>query len=167
MSIAERRPVNACLPPVTIEPVVDDPESIRALARENGPYFQRGFPGIVWPTWSDDWAAQGKPLIAAAAPLLHHEGFASAAAQMCGTDRVSPEGVYVNLSTPSVGQPVSHTDMPVFREVDHSNAPGWFLQAMGASGLFVEQRITTITAVAGFFAGECGFRSDVDTSELQ
>ncbi len=157
MRIAERRPPNRCLPPILLESVVDDPESIRRLAQENGPYFQRGYPGVIWPIWSADWATQGKPLIPAAAPLLHHEGFATAAARMCGTGRVVPEAVYINLSTPSVAQPVSHTDVPVFRGVDHSNAPGWFLQAMGTSGFFEAQRITTITAVAWFFAGECGF----------
>ena len=169
MTIAARRPANACLPPVVIEPVVDDPEFIRALARANGPYagptdlrvFQPGGQrvpsGRFWPTWSADWAVQGRPLIDGAAHLLDHEGFASAAAEICGTDRVLPMDVYVNLTTPSGGQPVSHTDIPEFRGVDRTHAPGWFRQAMGASSLFEQERITVITAVAWFFAGERGF----------
>ena len=55
----------------------------------------------------------------------------------------------MNLTTPSGGQTVSHTDIPEFRGVDRHNAESWFLQAMDASGLFEEERITSITAVVG------------------
>lgn len=161
MSIAERRIAGACLPPVVIEHVVDDPDSIRALARANGPYYQPGRqrvpPGLVWPSWRADWAANGEVLLDAAGPLLHHPGFTAAAAEMCGSDHVVPTGICVNLTTPSGGQPVSHTDMPEFHGVDRHQAPSWFLQAMGASGLFEEVRVNSVTAVSWFFAGERGF----------
>ncbi len=158
MSIAERRAAKGCLPPVVIESVVEDPESIRAIARANCPYFHENMPpDVIWPLWSAPWAAEGKPLLDAAAPLLRHEGFVSAAAKMCGSDRVVPQGMYINLNTPSRAHPVTHTDSPEFRGVDHTHAPGWFRQVMGVSGLFEGERITTITAVSWFFSGERGF----------
>ena len=157
MTIAERRAAKGCLPPLAIESVFDDPESIRAIARANCPYFHENPPDVLWPIWSAPWAAEGKPLVDAAAPLLHHAGFMSAAAEISGADRVVPQGMYIRLSTPSRAQPVSHTDSPEFRGVDHRRAPGWFLQVMGVSGLFEQERINSVTAVSWFFAGECGF----------
>ena len=35
---------NGCLPPVAIDHVVDEPDLIRDIARNNGPYFM---PGII------------------------------------------------------------------------------------------------------------------------
>lgn len=142
-----------------IDRVVDDPEFVRALARANAPYpgGEAWLPGLVWPTWHSVWALDGQLLFDAAAPLFHHEGFVNAAMEMCGTDEIVPEALHVNLTTPSRGQPVSHTDMPEFRGVDQSHAPGWFLQVMGASGLFEHVRINVITAVAWFYAGERGY----------
>lgn len=159
MTIAERRAGKACLPPIVIDEVIDDPDSIRMLARGNAPYSLPGgrAPGLVWPTWRADWARDGEAQLDAAEPLLNHAGFVSAAAEMCGSDRVVPQAVYVNLTTPCIGQPVSHTDGPEFRGVDATNAELWLLQAMGASGLFEKERISVITAVAWFFAGERGY----------
>ena len=91
-----------CLPPVSIEHVVQDPETVRAVARANGPYFMparylisgetaadarnrtprvvKDAPSyLIGPTWRGDWAFDGKVLVEDSAPLLHHEGFISAA----------------------------------------------------------------------------------------
>lgn len=178
-SIADRRSAGACLAPVPIAPVVDDPDAIRAMARANGPYFMPARylvrssaaaaasddeaaadkvpAGLIGPTFRGDWAFGGEVLVDGAAPLLHHDGFLAAAAEMCGSDVIEPEQVFVNLTGPSGGQPFSHVDIPEFVGVDRTNAPGWLLQAMGSSRLFEDARITIITAVAWFHSGERGY----------
>lgn len=157
MTIADRRADQHCLPPIRIDHVVDDPEAVRELARRNGPYvFPERPGGFVWPTWHTRWASGGELLLEGASSLLYHDAFVEAAARMCGSDRVVPEGVYVNVGTPWMAQPVMHTDLPLFRGIDEEEVPGWFLQSMGASRLFEAERINSITAVAWFFDGENG-----------
>ncbi len=180
MSIAALRPANACLPPVLVDPLLDNPQQIRALARENGPYFQPArylidgaaasaasdgrtaadvqIPaGIIGPVFRGDWALGGKAVLREASSLLTLPAFVDAAKSMCGSSEVVPQQVFVNLTAPSGGAPFSHTDIPEFVGVDRSNAPGWLLSAMGASGLFEAERITIITAVSWFYEGERGF----------
>ena len=179
MTTNVKRP-DGCLPPVAIDHVVDEPELIRDIARNNGPYFmparyliggetaadaRKRTPKIVkdapayliGPTWRGDWAFDGEVLVEQATPLLHHQGFIDAAKQMFDAEIVVPEQVYVNLSTPMGAQPFSHVDIPEFIGVNRHNAPGWFLQAMGSSGLFEDVRISIATAVAWFHQGERGF----------
>ncbi len=177
--IATRRPAGACLRPVLIDPVVDDPGAIRAMARANGPYFMPARylvrssaaaaaaddeaaddkvpAGLIGPTFRGDWAFGGDVLVDGADALLHHPGFLAATAEMCGTDVIVPEQVFVNLNAPSGGQAFSHVDIPEFVGVDRTNAPGWLLQAMGSSRLFEDARITIVTAVAWFHTGDRGF----------
>ena len=169
-----------CLAPVLLDEVVADPESIRAMARANGPYFmparylvdgraaeEAGDGGrrervdvprhLIGPTWRGDWAVGGRALVDGAAALLGHTGFADAASAMFGGAVVVPEQVFVNLTTPSSGQGFSHTDIPEFVGVNRSNAPGWLLQAMGVSRLFEDVRVPIVTAVSWFYRGERGY----------
>ena len=171
---------NGCLAPIGIDHVVDEPELIREIARRNGPYFmparyliggetaadarkrtpkviQDAPSYLIGPTWRGDWAFDGEILVDEAAPLLHHEGFINAAREMFDCEVVVPEQVFVNLSTPMSAQPFSHVDIPEFIGVNRHNAPGWFLQAMGSSGLFEDARISIVTAVSWFYHGEHGF----------
>ena len=171
---------NGCLPPVAIDHVVDEPDLIRDIARNNGPYFmparyliggetaadaRKRTPKIVkdapayliGPTWRGDWAFDGEVLVEEAAFLLHHETFMESARTLFKSDIVIPEQVFVNLSTPMKAQPFSHVDIPEFMGVTRRNAPGWFLQAMGSSRLFEDVRISIITVVAWFYEGERGF----------
>jgi hypothetical protein len=165
--------------PVVLDRVVDDPESIRRMARAHGPYWQPGRTiassksatevadndgddadtdfanAMVGPTFRGQWAF-GEPLIEGADVLLGHEGFTAAARQMYGWDVIVPEQVYVNLTTPIGRQGFSHTDIPEFRGVDRRNAPAWLLTAMGMSRLFEAERIHIVTAVAWFYRGEAG-----------
>jgi hypothetical protein len=165
---------------VLLDEVVADPESIRAMARANGPYFmparylvdgraaeKAGDGGrrervdvprhLIGPTWRGDWAVGGRALVDGAAALLGHTGFADAASAMFGGAVVVPEQVFVNLTTPSSGQGFSHTDIPEFVGVNRSNAPGWLLQAMGVSRLFEDVRVPIVTAVSWFYRGERGY----------
>ncbi len=179
MPLTLNRPPGGCLTPVVIDPVVDDGEAIRELARTNGPYFQPGRylvestaaadaaagreikrevpPGIVGPVWRGDWVVGGEARIAGVDHLIHHRAFLDATTAMTGSTTIDPEQVYVNLTGPIGGQPFSHVDIPEFRGLDRTNAPGWLLQAMGTSGLFEEYRITIVTAVAWFHSGERGY----------
>ena len=165
--------------PVILDSVVDDPESIRQMARDNGPYWQPGRTiassksatdvaandgddddtdfanAMVGPTFRGQWAF-GDPLVDGADALLTHDGFTEAARQMYGWDVIVPEQVYVNLTTPIGRQGFSHTDIPEFRGVDRRNAPAWLLTAMGVSRLFENERIHIVTAVAWFYRGEAG-----------
>ena len=179
MTIIVERP-KGCLPPIQINHVVDEPDLIREIARNNGPYFMparyliggetaadarkrtpkviKDAPSyLIGPTWRGDWAFDGEILVEEAAPLLHHQGFIDATKEMFQTEIIVPEQVFVNLSSPMNAQPFSHVDIPEFRGVNRHNAPGWFLQAMGSSRLFEDVRISIVTAVAWFHQGERGF----------
>ena len=174
--VATVRPPKA---PILIDAVVDEPESIRQMARDSGPYWQPGRTiassksatevaanngdddetdfanALIGPTFRGQWAF-GEPMVDGAGPLLHHQGFTAAAARMYGWNVVVPEQVYVNLTTPIGRQGFSHTDIPEFRGVDRRNAPAWLLTAMGASRCFEAERIHIVTAVAWFYRGEAG-----------
>lgn len=95
MVAALGRPAD-CLAQVLVDEVVSDPESIRSMARANGPYSMParylidGQPGdgarrnrfdvpdhLIGPTWPGDWAVDGRPLVRDSEALLHHEGFIS------------------------------------------------------------------------------------------
>ena len=179
MTTIVERP-KGCLPPIQINHVVDEPDLIREIARNNGPYFMparyliggetaadarkrtpkviKDAPSyLIGPTWRGDWAFDGEILVEEAAPLLHHQGFIDATKEMFQTEIIVPEQVFVNLSSPMNAQPFSHVDIPEFRGVNRHNAPGWFLQAMGSSRLFEAVRISIVTAVAWFHQGERGF----------
>ena len=164
-------------PPIVLAAVVPDGETVRAMARANGPYWQPGRmlttsgaprdaatigdpdlevdPRLVGPVFRGDWAFD-EALVDGAEALLRHDGFLAAAAAMYRTDVVVPEQVYVNLTTPLPRTGFSHTDIPEFRGLDRRNAPAWLLSAMGASRLFEAERIHIVTAVAWFYRGEAG-----------
>ena len=179
MTTTVARP-HGCVAPVVLDHVVDDPQYIRRLAEANGPYFMparylvdgssaeqardlatradREVPSyLIGPVWRGDWVFGGQELAPGTAELLHHQGFIAAARTMFDAEVVVPEQVYVNLSGPMGGNPFSHVDIPEFVGIDRTNAPGWFLQAMGSSRLFEDVRITIATAVAWFHAGPRGY----------
>ena len=179
MTTKVNRP-RGCLEPIPINNAIGEPERIREIARNNGPYFmparyliggetaadaRKGTPRLVknapsyliGPTWRGDWAFDGEVLVDEAADLLHHEGFIQATKKIFDSEIVVPEQVFVNLTSPMQAQPFSHVDIPEFVGVNRLNAPGWFLQAMGCSRLFEDIRISIATAVAWFYHGERGY----------
>ncbi len=179
MAITVSRPPNGCLSPIVLDRIVDDPAAIRAMARRTGPYFMparylfggqtaaearsgtpidmAGAPRfLIGPVWRGDWAFDGHALVDGADALLNLNAFVEAAAAMCQSDLVVPQQVFVNLTTPMAGNAHSHTDVPEFHGITRNDVPGWMLLAMGHSGLFEDERITTITAVTWFYEGEGG-----------
>lgn len=169
-----------CLPPIAIDRVVDDADGIRTMAERNGPYFMPGRylvggiaaaaagdgtilkhgdvpAGITGPVWRGDWAVDGEGRVDGADELLHSPVFLDAARRLFDAEIVVPEQLYVNLTGPRGGDPFSHTDIPEFVGIDRSNAPGWFLSAMGKSGRFEDVRKNIATAVCWFHRGDRGY----------
>lgn len=164
-------------PPIVLDRVFDDPGAVRAMAHANGPYWQPGRmltsstavrdtaegsagdvgvdASLIGPVFRGDWAF-GEALVDGADVLLHHPGFIEAASRMYDTEQVVPEQVYVNLTTPVPRSGFSHTDIPEFRGADRTNTPAWLLSAMGVSGLFENEQIPIVTAVAWFYGGDAG-----------
>lgn len=179
MTMTVARPAG-CLPPVTIPRVVDEPDLVRTMAERNGAYFMPGRylvggitadaasdgtilkhgdvpAGITGPVWRGDWAIHGQARIDGADELLHSAVFIESARQLFDAEIVEPEQLFVNLTGPRSGDPFSHTDIPEFVGIDRSNAPGWFLSAMGQSGQFEDVRKNIATAVCWFHRGSRGF----------
>lgn len=160
-----------CLPPIHVDRVLDDPSAVRRLLERHGPYFpvQRYVrndaehraisaqgPMIVAPNFRGDWAYD-RPLVHGAEIFFDHDGFIEAARRLFDTDRVRPQQVYVNITWQlPFHQGKGHTDVPAFRGVDRTRYPIWFLNVMGRSGLFEEERIRIATAVAWFYRGDDG-----------
>lgn len=179
MTMTVARPAG-CLRPVELAHVVGDPDRVRTMAERNGPYFMPGRylvggitanaasdgtilkhgnvpAGITGPVWRGDWAIDGEARINGADELLHSPVFVDAAQQLFDAEIVVPEQLFVNLTGPRPGDPVSHTDIPEFVGLDRSNTPGWFLSAMGQSGQFEDVRKNIATAVCWFHRGSRGY----------
>ena len=179
MTMTVARPAG-CLRPVAIDRVVDDADQIRTMAELNGSYFMPGRylvggitanaaadgtilkhgdvpPGITGPVWRGDWAIGGEARVDGADELLHSTVFVEAAKQLFDAEIVVPEQLFVNLTGPRGGDSFSHTDIPEFVGIDRSNAPGWFLSALGKSGRFEDVRKNIATAVCWFHRGDRGY----------
>ncbi len=132
---------------------------ITANAAADGTILKHGNvpPGITGPVWRGDWAIDGEARVDGAAELLHSAVFVEAAQQLFDAEVVVPEQLFVNLTGPRGGDSFSHTDIPEFVGIDRSNAPGWFLSAMGKSGQFEDVRKNIATAVCWFHRGDRGY----------
>lgn len=163
--------VHVARAPIHIERVLDDPASFRSLVEANAPYapVQRYFaneaearsqssqgPLLIAPNFRGDWA-YAEPLVAGVEVFLAHAGFAAAAAEIFGSERVRPFAVFANLTWQlPFPQGGGHTDVPEFRGVNRTEHPTWLLNAMGHSGLFERERVNIATAVAWFYEGSDG-----------
>lgn len=92
--------------------------------------------------------------VADAGGLWHHPGYLDAARRVSGRALVVPTMLYANIMLPGQELPV-HTDTPVYRGLDQTNAPEWLLVAMHHAGLFERWRVPVVGAVA-FFGGCSG-----------
>jgi hypothetical protein len=170
--------------PVAIDRVLDDPQLIGRLIRDNSPYshvlmlpefggspsqsngampagYERfckriGDEYFINPVFRGNWAYD-RPLVEHVEPLLYNERFVNAAKTVLGGSVVRPQIVYANLTAP-MPQNQKHTDVPAFRGVDRTAYPAWVVNAMQASGLFDRWRVRLATAVAWYYEGaEGGF----------
>jgi hypothetical protein len=168
--------------PVAIDRVLDDPDLIGRLIRDNSPYSHvlmlpefggtasdsgGGMPAgyerfckrigdeyFINPVFRGNWAYD-TPLVDDVEPLLYNQRFVEAAKTVLGGSVVRPQIVYANLTAP-MPQNQKHTDVPAFRGVDRTAYPAWVVNAMQASGLFDRWRVRLATAVAWYYEGEEG-----------
>ena len=159
--------------PVIIPEVLDDPEVVRRLVADQGPYWpvQRYMANaaeyaalsgnaeeqqVIAPVFRGDWAVDGSCL-APVEELLHLPAFCDGARRLFDAELVRPQTIYVNLTWQlPFAQGAGHTDIPAFRGVDRTRHPVTFLTLMGASGLFEEERVKVATAVSWFYRGQAG-----------
>lgn len=164
--------------PIRLDPALDDPGLVQALAREHAPYWPvyRYFsdatelratgapvaepdrPMRVPPWFRGDWAHE-QALVPGVEPILYNPAFERAARELYGLSEqavVRQQLVYVNLTLPMPAVDYGHTDVPAFRGIDRRELPIWLLSVMGHSGLFEPWRIRIATIVSWWFEGEGG-----------
>jgi hypothetical protein len=167
---------------VAIDRVLDHPDLVGRLIRDNSPYahvlmlpefggtsgwgsgampagYERfctriGDEYFINPVFRGNWAYD-TPLVEHVEPLLYNERFVEAAKTVLGGSVVRPQIVYANLTAP-MPQNQKHTDVPAFRGVDRTAYPAWVVNAMQASGLFDRWRVRLATAVAWYYEGDEG-----------
>jgi hypothetical protein len=157
-------------PAVAIERAFDDPDAIRALVEDNGPYPSIGSylppsatrgtdqqidTETTLPWFRGNWAVNGNASVEGAEAILHNPRFIDAAARLFDTPNVRPSTVVVNVNTPMPPGAV-HLDIPSFRGADRDTFPLPLLQAMGTSGLFEAWRIVEAGAITWFYDGPGG-----------
>lgn len=162
-------------PPIHLDTLLDEPAVVRRLMERHAPYApvqrylaneaqQRMAAGggptasapVIAPNFRGDWAFHGT-VLEGAEPLLHHPRLIEAAQQLFDTPWVRPQMLFTNVTWQlPFPQGAGHTDVPAFRGIDRTRYPTWILHAMGASGLFEEERIEIATAVAWFYRGADG-----------
>lgn len=159
--------------PVLIPELLDDPELVRRLVADHGPYWpvQRYMANaaeyatlsgndeaaqVIAPVFRGDWAVEGRCLVPVE-ELLHHPVLIDGARRLFDAEIVRPQTIYVNLTWQlPFAQGAGHTDIPAFRGVDRTSHPVTFLTLMGASGLFEKERVKVATAVSWFYRGTDG-----------
>lgn len=163
-----------CRPPIYLEHALDEPGRVRELVEQTAPHFpvQRYFksaaemrsqsgPGeagamLIAPNFRGDWFTHDIH-VEGVAPILENPKFIEAAGKLFGSELVQPCNVYSNITWQlPFDQGQGHTDVPAFLGIDRTQFPTWFLNAMGHSGLFEEERIDIATAVAWFYEGRDG-----------
>jgi hypothetical protein len=156
---------------IRIERVFDDPQVIRELVENNGPYralasylpvsATRGdrkataAQGATLPWFRSTWAANGQPLVRGAELILENHRFREAASRLFDGAEVTPNTIAINVNAPMPAGAV-HVDIPSFRGATRDHYSIQLLQAMGSSGLFEAWRIIEAGAVVWFYEGPGG-----------
>jgi len=142
-------------PPVLLRDVIGDHDAVLDLLVDNAPYRPLG----GWfrsenraeiaslPLWfQKDWV-HADLMVPGAELFLHHEHVINAARSFYDAEVIVPHTIYVNVMGPTAAHGPAHTDNPVFRGLDRTNAPMHVLRAMMWSGLFDEWAITQATSI--------------------
>lgn len=150
--------------PVLYEQAFEDPEAVRRVLQDNGPYAWIGVPTgsnlqrsdkplTTWfrETWPAATAGQKGRSLVLDNPLFVQGSRES----FVGFEIVRIESTRINLMTPMPAQR-PHFDNPYFRGLDHSNTPYHLLIAMGRSQMFERWAINVSSAVAWLFDGDSG-----------
>lgn len=158
---------------VRISPVWDNPDSVISLIRSAGPFWPLanyaasdaemaalGKERVTFtPPWfRQDFAREGKVLVAGTEEILANQKFAAGAQELGGGSGavVRPQAVYVNIMGPTPFAFPPHLDIPAFRGFTRATEPVWLLKTMKTSGLFEQWRTKIATAVSWFYTGEGG-----------
>ncbi len=158
---------------VRISPVWDNPDSVISLIRSAGPFWPLanyaasdaemaalGKERVTFtPPWfRQDFAREGKVLVAGTEEILANQKFAAGAQELGGGSDavVRPQAVYVNIMGPTPFAFPPHLDIPAFRGFTRATEPVWLLKTMKTSGLFEQWRTKIATAVSWFYTGEGG-----------
>lgn len=157
--------------PIELAEAFDDPNAIRRLVLENGPYRSIASylpPSATLGTPSDEvgadgplpwfrsnWAVNGRADVAGADEILRNPRFLRAASQLFGGAEMGPTTVVVNVNAP-MGPGAIHIDIPSFHGATRDRYSLRLLQAMGTSGLFERWRIVEAGAVSWFYDGPGG-----------
>lgn len=156
--------------PTRIEPAFDNPEQIREMFDQHGPYraiaayapggivdeSKRPEPGQSGlPRFRGNWALSGKPLVEGAETILHNKRFLDAAKALFGTPHICPDFVVVNINGPMPAG-TTHVDIPCFKGATREYYPLPFLRVMGLSGLFEAWRVVQAGAISWFYEGRGG-----------
>jgi hypothetical protein len=155
-----------------ISPAFADTDAVLAAIRSAGPYWPLinyagndaemaalgSRPAVRVPPWfREDFAAEGRPLVAGADAIIDNPRFIEAARAVYGSDCiVRPTNAYVNIMGPTPYPFIPHLDVPAFRGFTRADHPIWFLKLMMNSGMFERWRIRIATAVTWFYEGEGG-----------
>jgi hypothetical protein len=155
---------------IRIEKVFDDPDAVRALVEQHGPYramasylpvsATRGeqassAQALALPWFRGTWAAGGRPLVSGAEVILDNPRIREAASRLFDGAEVTPSTIAVNVNAPMPSGAI-HVDIPSFRGATRDRYPIQLLQAMGSSTLFEAWRIIEAGAVVWFYEGQGG-----------
>jgi hypothetical protein len=162
--------------PLLLDRVFDDPGLVLDLAARHAPYWNqtRYLPatrraaaatvpaGHPWameggspPLFRGDWHDQ-VTTVAGAGSLLVSPALLEGAIRLFEGRASVPSYLFVNVTAPMPRTDAGHVDVPSFRDLDRRHLPGWFLLAMGRSGLFTRGAGPTPTAVIWFYEGTGG-----------
>lgn len=142
-------------PPVQLDGVIDDLDSVVALLERNAPYHPLG--GWFRPDQADDAATSrmwfqktlmgGEGCVDGSEIFVAHEGLLKAMRGFYDADVVVPHTLFVNLMAgiPDCGP--AHTDNPLFRGRDRLNTPMMLLRTMHWSGLFAHWETAQATSI--------------------
>ena len=142
-------------PPVQLDGVIEDFDSVVALLERNAPYHPLG--GWFRPDQDDGAATNrmwfqktlmgGEGAVEGSEMFVTHERLLESMRDFYDADVVVPHTLFVNLMAgiPDCGP--AHTDNPLFRGRDRLNTPMMLLRTMHWSGLFAHWETAQATSI--------------------
>ena len=144
--------------PELIDPAYDDPDAVRRVVEQAGPYPNlagaAGYAGFQLPTmawWRSTLGPAARESLPGSSAVLDNPHFIEAARRVFESEVVRPTSVTINLNGPMpIG--AAHLDTPSFR--GSTPMSPWLLSIMGSSGLFERWAVRVPAALTWFYPGE-------------